>query len=70
MEGRIVAVFGGTDFLGWRIVNALARRGCTVRLDALMKKDNVANADLLGPWHPRDRTAPARGELNQRTGRG
>jgi uncharacterized protein YbjT (DUF2867 family) len=34
MQGRIVTVFGGTGFLGWRIVVALVRRGFTIRLAA------------------------------------
>jgi uncharacterized protein YbjT (DUF2867 family) len=34
MENRIVTVFGGTGFLGRRVVEALARRGCTVRVAA------------------------------------
>lgn len=34
MEDRTVTVFGGTGFLGRRIVEALARRGSTVRVAA------------------------------------
>ena len=34
MQNRTVTVFGGTGFLGWRIVEALARRGWRVRLAA------------------------------------
>jgi NADH dehydrogenase len=34
MEDRTVTVFGGTGFLGRRIVEALARLGCTVRVAA------------------------------------
>ena len=34
MEDRTVTVFGGTGFLGRRIAEVLARRGCTVRVAA------------------------------------
>ena len=34
MDDRTVTVFGGTGFLGRRIVEALMRRGCTVRIAA------------------------------------
>jgi uncharacterized protein YbjT (DUF2867 family) len=47
MKNRTVTVLGGTGFLGRRIVEALARRGCTVRVAARHpERSGVSVGDL------------------------
>ena len=44
MEDRTVTVFGGTGFLGRRVVEALALRGCAVRVTARHPERSGATA--------------------------
>lgn len=49
MEHRIVTVFGGTGFLGRRVVEALAGPGCTVRVAARHPERSGLSAGDIQP---------------------
>ena len=59
MQGRIVTIFGGTGFLGWRIVEALVRRGFTIRLAARRPERSGAIDGDVRPMSVDVRDAPA-----------